>query len=352
MKKIAYAIGALCAFFAVGCNHLDVATLEDNAAINFRTSVQAPVRATEVTVANIGSFQVTAIGQGDTYFSDLQVNVAEDGTCTPAATKFWPAYSLDFFGWANPAGGTVAIAPDAQKVTGVTPAAAAAAQEDFVVAYNKGDRKSFGDTGVLMNFRHALSAVEVKALNLSDDIKISVKGVCFDNLLNKGDFTWPADVTTGEGTLPAEVWNTEGAEKVGYAIEPNDAEAIVLGKDAQSIMFGTNEWMFIPQTFAAWDVANDKTNAAKGARIGVLVQIEADGKVIYPADGFGYTFVPVAAEWLPGYKYTYVLRFCDPEGDNNHGGGFDDDGDYVINKITFTVTVDEWKVEEKPMIMD
>lgn len=350
MKKLSFAICALCAFFTVSCNHIDLITLDENAAIEFRTGVQAPVRAVETTVANIGSFKVTALQQGEIYFSDLNVAVDESGACTPESPKYWPANSLEFLAWANPAGGTVSIAADARKVTAVTPAAGAAAQEDFVVAYNKGTRETFGGEGVLMNFRHALSAIEVKALNLSDEIKVSVKGVCFDNLLNKGDFTWPADVTTGDGTLPATVWNTEGAVKTGYAIEPNDAEALVLGKEAQSIMFGANEWMLIPQKFDKW-VPGDKTPEA-GARIGVLVQIEANGKVIYPDGDFAYTYVPVEAEWLPGYKYTYILRFCDPDGNQDHGGGYDDDGDYVINKLTLDITVDPWNEVENPVIMD
>ena len=352
MKRISFAITALCAFFAVGCNHIDVVMENGHDAIRFRTSIQAPVRATETTVANLGSFNVTALGQEDIYFSEIPVTVDATGACTTAETLYWPAYSLGFFGWANAGDGTVAIATDAQKVTGFTPAASAAAQKDFIVAYNKGSHKEFGDNPVLMNFRHALSAVEIKAKNGSDDIKVTVKGVCFNNLLNKGDFTWPADVTTGEGTLPASVWSTEGAEKVGYAIEPNDATPVELTKDAQSVMFGANEWMFVPQTFAKWDVANDKANANKGACIGVLVQIESNGKLIYPASGFAYTYVPVADTWQPGYKYTYTLSFCDPEGDDDHGGGYDDDGDFVINKIKFTVSVDEWKVVDTPVVMD
>ena len=350
MKKLSFAICALCAFFTVSCNHIDLITLDENAPIEFRAGIQAPVRAVETTVANIGSFKVTALQQDGIYFSDLNVSVDETGACTPEATKYWPASSLEFLAWANPAGGTVSISGDARKVNSVTPAAGAAAQEDFVVAYNKGTRETIGGEGVLMNFRHALSAIEIKALNLSDALKVSVKGVCFDNLLDKGDFTWPAEVTLGEGTLPATVWNTDAAAKTGYVIEPNAAEAVVLGKEAQSLMFGTNVWMLIPQKFEKW-VPGDKTPEA-GARIGVLVQIEADGKVIYPAEGFAYTYVPVEAEWLPGYKYTYVLRFCDPEGDQNHGGGFDDDGDYVINKLALDVTVDPWNEVENPVIMD
>ena len=352
MKRISFAITALCSFFIVACNHIDVIMEEGSDAIRFHTSIQAPVRATETTVANLGSFKVTALGQGEAYFSEIPVSVDATGACTTEQTLYWPAYSLGFFGWANAEDGTVAIASDAQKVTGFTPAASAAAQKDFVVAYNKGTHKEFGNNPVLMNFRHALSAVEIKAKNSSDDLKISVKGVCFNNLLNKGDFTWPAEVTTGAGTLPAAAWSTEGAEKAGYVIEPNDATPIVLTKEAQSVMFDANEWMLVPQTFAKWDVANDKANAAKGACIGVLVQIEANGKLIYPASGYAYTYVPVEDTWQPGYKYTYTLSFCDPDGDGNHGGGYDDDGDYVINKLSFTVTVDEWKIVDTPVVMD
>lgn len=128
---------------------------------------------------NLQAFNVTAIGNGATYFTNLGVTSTDNGAnWTTASTYYWPGYELTFFAYApQSSAGAVSIDNTAKKITGFSPAQSVAEQKDLVVSYNKGDKTNNEGTGVAMNFKHALSQIEVKAKCSNDKIKIEVIGV-------------------------------------------------------------------------------------------------------------------------------------------------------------------------------
>ncbi len=351
MKKISIILGAALLGIAalVSCNK--DARIADNAdlGVNFRVTSGALTKATPITVANLGSFKVTAIGNSASYFTDLNVAVSSAGVCTPEKTYYWPGYELGFYAYANPSGGTASITNAAKGVAGVTPVAAAADQSDFVVAYSTGTKTANMASGVALNFRHALSQIKVKAANKSTaGLKINVKGVKVANVKAAGDFSYPAAVTSGNNaaTLDFALWNTGSASKTAYTIGGTSETAVALSGTAADIMFSGSSWMLVPQQLVAWNLASDKTNSNANAYIGVYLQIlDASNGQLYPATAgeYAYANVPIDTKWEPGKTYTYTLNFLDEAAGG--GAGVDDNGDPVLGSpINFTLTVDDWAV--------
>ncbi len=343
MKKHFVILAALCAAALVSCNKDQKVSVSDDGAIAFRTNFVAQTKASQTTNTNIGSFNVTAIGNAENYFTDMSVSVDGSGNCTTSKTYYWPSYELGFFAYANPCGGTASITNASKMINAVTPAAEAASQQDFVVAYNTGTKAANEASGVALNFRHALSQIVVKAKNMSTSgITIKVKGVKVSNILDKGNFTFPAAPTNPNngGTLAQSLWNTSAASLVDYVI--SDATGLTLDGTAKDIMFGGASWMLIPQALTARASFADASD--HGSAISVMLQIlDADDAQLYPATAgeYAYANIPIDTNWEPGKKYIYTLNFLDEA--NDGGAGVDDNDDPVLGKpIKFTLTVDDW----------
>ena len=356
---------AMAAIAMASCSKDETSGVNQGGAMNFRASLGKTLsRATETTLDNLKGFNVTAIGDGKAYFTDLAVTNA-GGTWTPAQTHYWPKYELQFFAYAPQDNKGVSIMPDAQKITDYTPAAAAVDQQDLVISYNKGTKELNEKTGVEMNFKHALSQIKIKAMNSNaKTMKVEIVGVKVANVSMKGTFTFPTTPTAADYVLAnnwvAAAHANNGADK--YEIKATGS--VTLTADAAELMFGANgktdeNWMLVPQTQTAWD------GGAKpeGSYLAVLCRIcELDDKgnerkEIWPADhktvtevnghNYAYSAVGAAMNWEPGKRYTYTLDFF---GDNGGGGGQIDPidpekpgEDIVGGPIKFTVTVDGWQ---------
>ena len=338
----------------VSCNKDTRIAENADLGVNFRVTSGALTKATPTTVANLGAFKVTAIGNSASYFTDLNVAVTSAGVCTPEKTYYWPGYELGFYAYANPSGGTVSITNAAKGVAGVTPVAAAADQSDFVVAYSTGTKADNMASGVALNFRHALSQIKVKATNKSTaGLKINVKGVKVANVKAAGDFSYPAAVTSGNNaaTLDFALWNTGSASKTAYSIGGTSETAVVLDGTAKDIMFSGSSWMLVPQQLVAWNLTSDKTNSNANAYIGVYLQIlDASNGQLYPATAgqYAYANVPIDTKWEPGKTYTYTLNFLDEAAGG--GAGVDDAGNPVLGSpINFSLTIDDW---DSPNVQD
>lgn len=365
-KKFLFAAMAVAAL--ASCSNDEVVDVNNGGGISFRASLdKAVTRANVTNLSNLGAFNVTAIGNGANFFTDLAVSSSDGGNnWTTASTYYWPNYQLAFFAYAPqvPAG-TVSIDNTAKKITDFSPAQAVTDQKDLVISCNNGDKTTNADSGVAMNFKHALSQIEVKAKCSNDKMKIEVIGVKLVNAGTTADFTFPDTETHSGYTLPQDQWNNlRGKNESTKAYMIKGGSPVTLTSNAQSIMFGDNNWMLIPQQLTKWTGSTDAT----GAYLSVLCRISSvDGgntTQLYPplpngAGKYAFSAVGIATNWEPGKKYTYTLDFCsdgggageidpnptdptdptDPDIDPTPGTG----GDSILNApIKFTVTVDNW----------
>lgn len=357
---------ALAASVMVSCSNDDIVDVNHGEGIAFSASMdRALTRANATTLQNMTEFNVTAIGNNANYFTDMTVTKIGD-EWKPAHTYYWPGYELSFFAYTPKISG-VSISNDSKAIKDFSPAQKAAEQKDLLVSFNKGD-KTNENNGIAMNFKHALSQIEVLAKCSNDKIKIEVLGVKMENAAAKADFTFPKEVTTTDYTLPQEQWsNLQEKDDHSKAYMIKGEKNMVLTDKAQSIMFGDNNFMLIPQAQEKWNGTDSKT----GTYLSVLCRIYSlDGgkeTLLYPRPTqddnkngkYAFAAVGIDIDWKPGMKYTYTLNFCGDGGgageidpnpgpvdptdpnpiDPNPGPG----GEEILGKpIKFTVTVDNW----------
>lgn len=289
--------------------------------ISFRTSVDKHTRASEVTISNMGSFNVTAIGNGSTYFSSVGVSSSDNGnTWTPASVYYWPSYQLTFYAWSHASDYSgMNITSAEQKITGFTPSQTVGSQNDFLVSCNTGTKEENNGSGVSLNFKHALSQIAIEAKCSNSNMKIEVLGVKLVNMATTADFTFPTAATSPETALAQNQWdNLSGANDHTKSYMVKGTEAITLTSTAQSILFTEGSMMLIPQQLTAWGGSTETT----GAYIAVLCRVSSlngeEATLLYPEptasdnkDGkYAFTAVPINTNWEPGKKYTYTLDFC------------------------------------------
>lgn len=370
-RKLFFA--AMAATALASCTNDDLVEVNQGEGIAFRASLdKALTRGTTTNLQNLNAFNVTAFGQDEAnnYFTNMPVTSNDKGaTWKTGATYYWPGFDLKFFAYAPQDLNNVSIDKDAQTITDFAPDQAVAEQKDLLVSYNTGNKQNNEAKGVAMNFKHALSQIEVQAKCSNEKIKIEVIGLKMVNAAAKANFTFPADETKTDYTMQQSQW-TELKEKdehsKAYIIKDKD-KMVTLRKDAQSLMFGEGGMMLIPQQLTEWDGTASKT----GAYLSVLCRIysldNGNETLLYPRpvagdnkDGkYAFSAVAINTNWEPGKKYIYTLNFCgenggageidpnptnpvdpiDPDVEEKPGTG----GEEILGKpISFTVTVDAW----------
>ena len=304
-------------------------------------------------------FNVTALGDAASYFQNLKVTKQSDGSWQTATTKYWPAYPLRFLGYAPISLQSKAnIGISEQKLTGYTVVSEAASQDDIVTAYVKAGQTSASGAAIL-GFHHALSQIEVVAKNGSpNDYTIEVLGVKICQIPSTADLTFQTDPDA------APVWSAASAPK-DYIIK--GSYPLTLTSTPQSIMFGSNNFLLVPQGLVPWTGGT----TPNGAYISVLCRIKDKlGNLVYPTDAskFGFAAMPISETWQSQHKYTYTLAFytngggagridpspSNPENpsdvnvDTTPGGPGKQGGDIVTPDsqvpITMTVSISDWVV--------
>ena len=258
------------------------------------------------TDATFTEFQVTALGNVSPYFQNLRVTKQTDGSWLTASTKYWPSYPLKFYGYAPVSlQDQITVDLSQQKLSAYTPAANAASQTDILTAYVLANQNSASGAAVLA-FRHALSQIEIVAKNgLPSQYTIKVLGVKISRIPSTADMTFQQTPNSDP------VWSA--------ATGPEDfiikgSSPVTLSATQQSIMFGTNNFLLVPQSLVAWTGGA----SADGAYLSVLCQIRDElDNCIYPDDPtkYGFAALPVDQVWQSGHKYVYTVSFF------TNGGG-------------------------------
>lgn len=355
------------------CMEDEVLERNQGNALAFRPSIdKALSRSGNENVTDLGKlreFKVTATIDGQSnYFTNMLVSKASSGsTWNTEHTYYWPKYDLGFYAYAPTDINGVTINKDGKTITDFAPNKDVNQQIDLLVAYNTGTRAANEVPGVALNFKHALSQIDVQAKCSNPNIEIVVKSIRFVNVKTKGSFTYPTQTTTaGNGTTLANCWTWGDEVSSGADYKASFDQTVTLTNSPASINPSKNNFMLIPQKLTKWD----KTSAANGAYIAVLCRISSkDGNTktqLYPeltsngdnAEKFGSIIVPIDTNWEAGKKYTYTLNFCgegggagqvDPNPDGNDPNvdpkpkPGSEGGDPVLgNPIKFTVSVEEW----------
>ncbi|MBQ4389968.1 MAG: fimbrillin family protein [Bacteroidales bacterium] len=400
MKKQILWLAATSVAAVVACNKTETVQENPGDAISFRPLVSGVTKAAtdpQVMSAFADGNQINvwadykADGSVDSkYFYDtFTYGATPSGHFTPSAgIHFWPAvvdatHPVTFYatygGVSQTAGGVFA---------GFTPADAAASQIDLLVAKHITNNANLAtDKGaVVLNFRHALSQVNVKVKNSSANLKFTVKAVkigyvakaatafslAFDNSATTSDVhqgNANAPLTTGANMIAGSSWTVTAPTSATQAYEVALTSGLALeGVQAASALTGVAPWILLPQSMKAFTTTAhtgegkeyvNKSSAGvmtdtpdlTGSYIALKLIIEnwngsnATGTIIDNAGEGVWCYWPIdeAGNWTPGFKYTYTVDLA--------GGGYrptdvDNDGklDPVLDAIVISpsCTIDVW----------
>ena len=361
MKKSTVMLWAIFGALLMGCSDEEIANVETSSrnAIGFNVlSNAAETRATPTTPSNLTStdfdvFAFTAdgtafMGKVDTDFEHDGVKIVyKDGKWDyddANDLRYWPSEALDFYAF-NP--GTVSedmmvfysweATKDVQKISytcmdeygsGTTHA-----NYDVMYAMAKGQTKDMNNGIVKFNFKHILSQVVFKAKTQYDNMQVDIDMIKIHNFKFAGAFTLPA---TAEETGS---WSSSDlAFPHAFTVVKN--ANITVNSNTEATDITTNTPMLnIPQELTAWTVSGaSKTKKgaddAKQCYLEIACKIRQSGAYLLgSASEYKTIYVPFGDTWVAGKRHIYTLIF---------GGGYDDQGEAVLNPIQFDAETTGW----------
>ena len=367
MKKSTVMLWAIFGVLLMSCSEEEIANVETSSrnAIGFNVlSNAAETRATPTTPSNLTStdFDVFAFtADGTAFMGKVDTDFGHDGVKivykngkwdydNASDLRYWPTEALDFYAF-NP--GTVSedmmafysweATKDVQKISytcmdeygsGTTHA-----NYDVMYAMAKGQTKDMNNGIVKFNFKHILSQVVFKAKTQYDNMQVDIRDIKIHNIKFAGVFTLPA---TADGTGS---WSSSDlAFPHAFTVVKN--ANITVNSNTEATDITTNTPMLnIPQELTAWKVSETATKSkleadnAKQCYLEIACKIRQSGAYLLgSASEYKTIYVPFGDTWEQGKRHIYTLIF---------GGGYDDQGEAVLNPIQFDAETTGWVDADK-----
>ena len=372
MKKSTVMLWAIFGALLMGCSDEEIANVETSSrnAIGFNVlSNAAETRATPTTNTNLKNtdfdvFAFTAdgtafMGKVDTDFGHDGVNIVYNNGKwdykNASDLRYWPTEALDFYAF-NP--GTVSedmmvfysweATKDVQKISytcmdeygsGTTHA-----NYDVMYAMAKGQTKDMNNGIVKFNFKHILSQVVFKAKTQYDNMQVDINMIKIHNVKMGGFFTLPATADgTGSWSDPADL--PSEVSGLGKFTVVKDVNITVKSNTIATDISTTTPMLNRPQELTAWKVSETATKSkleadnAKQCYLEIACKIRQSGAYLLgSASEYKTIYVPFGDTWEQGKRYIYTLIF---------GGGYDDQGEAVLNPIQFDAETTGWVDADK-----
>lgn len=371
MKKVILLTACTIAVLLSGCSDNELASVGDGIGTSTQSAIgfhvvgnQAETRATPITPSNITTtnFNVYAftndgtafMGSNDAELGHKGINISckgEEGSkkwdyTTPSELRYWPEKStplnfyavspgtfdkniMPYYGWQ--------FSHNEQKISytcldeyGTT---SNPANIDVMYAIAKNQTKDNNAGKVKFTFKHILSQVVFKAKTLSQFVEVEIKDIKIFNFKMAGTYTLPSESTTN-GTWALTEYTSNKPIPFTVVKDKN----IKVNSTVTDISVDA-PMLFLPQSLAAWDVRTPKTkeqaNNAHESYLQIACKIKQDGKYLHGSEAeYGTLYVPFGPTWEQGKRYTYTLIF---------GGGYDDQGQPILQPINFEAEVDKWQ---------
>lgn len=210
MKKFFIMGMAAMGLALTACNNDETVEVAKGNAIGFNSFVNKSTRgaANDVTLKNLGSFELYGWRGNDVLFNKQVVNVAENGTSTYSPLKYWEAGKTYNFEAIAPKAGEKGVEFVADKAGGTITFTNNATTD---LLYVKAEEKTMGaeiaaaPAAVELNFAHQLARVKFTFKNTFPNTaaaKLTIKDVKIANAYKKGSITpaaanakWTVDAT-------------------------------------------------------------------------------------------------------------------------------------------------------------
>ena len=359
-------LGAIFGTLLMGCSDEEIANVETSSrnAIGFNVlSNAAETRATPTTPDNLKNtdFDVFAFtGDGTAFMGKVDTEFGHDGVNivynngkwdykNASDLRYWPTGALDFYAF-NP--GTVSedmmvfysweATKDVQKISYTCMdeyGAGTHANYDVMYAMAKGRTKDMNNGVVKFNFKHILSQVVFKAKTEYDNMQVDIKEIKIHNIKFAGAFTLPA---TAEETGS---WSSSDLTHSFPFTVVKDKSIMVNGNATVTDISTETPMLNIPQELTAWKVSETGTKTKEQADnekqcyLSITCKIRQNGAYLLgSASEYKTIYVPFGDTWVAGKRHIYTLIF---------GGGYNDQGEAVLNPIQFDAETTDWGNADK-----
>ena len=366
MKKSTVMLWAIFGVLLMSCSEEEIVNVETSSrnAIGFNVlSNAAETRATPTTNTNLKNtdfdvFAFTAdgtafMGKNDTEFEHDGVKIVyKNGKWdydNASDLRYWPTEALDFYAF-NP--GTVSedmmmfysweATKDVQKISYTCIdeyGAGTHANYDVMYAMAKGQTKDMNNGIVKFNFKHILSQVVFKAKTQYDNMQVDINMIKIHNVKMGGFFTLPATADgTGSWSDPADL--PSEVSGLGKFTVVKDVNITVKSNTIATDISTTTPMLNRPQELTAWKVSETATKSkleadnAKQCYLEIACKIRQSGAYLLgSASEYKTIYVPFGDTWVAGKRHIYTLIF---------GGGYNDQGEAVLNPIQFDAETTGW----------
>ena len=366
MKKSTVMLWAIFGALLMGCSDEEIANVETSSrnAIGFNVlSNAAETRATPTTPDNLTNtdFDVFAFtADGTAFMGKVDTEFGHDGVKIVYKNgkwdydnandlRYWPTEALDFYAF-NP--GTVSedmmvfysweATKDVQKISYTCMdeyGAGTHANYDVMYAMAKGQTKDMNNGIVKFNFKHILSQVVFKAKTQYDNMQVDINMIKIHNVKMGGFFTLPATADgTGSWSDPADL--PSEVSGLGKFTVVKDVNITVKSNTIATDISTTTPMLNRPQELTAWKVSETATKSkleadnAKQCYLEIACKIRQSGAYLLgSASEYKTIYVPFGDTWEQGKRHIYTLIF---------GGGYDDQGEAVLNPIRFDAETTGW----------
>lgn len=365
MKKSTVMLLAIFGVLLMSCSEEEIANVETSSrnAIGFNVlSNAAETRATPTTNTNLKStdFDVFAFTtDGTAFMGKVDTEFGHDGVKIVYKNgkwdyddandlRYWPTEALDFYAF-NP--GTVSedmmvnymweVSGTVQKISYTCiDEYGAGTHENYDVMYAMAkDRTKDMNNGVVkFNFKHILSQVVFKAKTEYDNMQVDIDMIKIHNIKFTGAFTLPA---TAEETGS---WSSSDLTFFNMFTVVKDKSITVEGNTTATDISTSSPMLNIPQKLTAWTVSGaSKTKKgaddAKQCYLEISCKIRQSGAYLLgSASEYKTIYVPFGDTWVAGKRHIYTLIF---------GGGYNDQGEAVLNPIQFDAETTDWGNADK-----
>ena len=372
MKKSTVMLWAIFGALLMGCSDEEIANVETSSrnAIGFNVlSNAAETRAIPTTPSNLTDtdFDVFAFtGDGTAFMGKVDTEFGHDGVNivynngkwdykNASDLRYWPTGALDFYAF-NP--GTVSedmmmnymweTSGTVQKISYTCideyGANTGHANYDVMYAMAKGQTKDMNNGIVKFNFKHILSQVVFKAKTQYDNMQVDINMIKIHNVKMGGFFTLPATADgTGSWSDPADL--PSEVSGLGKFTVVKDVNITVKSNTIATDISTTTPMLNRPQELTAWKVSETATKSkleadnAKQCYLEIACKIRQSGAYLLgSASEYKTIYVPFGDTWVAGKRHIYTLIF---------GGGYDDQGEAVLNPIQFDAETTDWGNADK-----
>ena len=372
MKKSTVMLWAIFGVLLMSCSEEEIANVETSSrnAIGFNVlSNAAETRATPTTPDNLKNtdFDVFAFtGDGTAFMGKVDTEFGHDGVNivynngkwdykNASDLRYWPTGALDFYAF-NP--GTVSedmmmnymweASGTVQKISYTCideyGANTGHANYDVMYAMAKGQTKDMNNGIVKFNFKHILSQVVFKAKTQYDNMQVDINMIKIHNVKMGGFFTLPATADgTGSWSDPADL--PSEVSGLGKFTVVKDVNITVKSNTIATDISTTTPMLNRPQELTAWKVSETATKSkleadnAKQCYLEIACKIRQSGAYLLgSASEYKTIYVPFGDTWVAGKRHIYTLIF---------GGGYNDQGEAVLNPIQFDAETTDWGNADK-----